>query len=93
MKKPLPLSVSKLINIIELCTNQCFFKYNNIYYQQKFGLPMGSPLSGVLACLYLEFLESQPFRDIFPNDIQYFRYIDDILIIYSKEHNVMVNKN
>ena len=49
---------------------------------------MGSPLSGVLACLYLEFLEFQPFKHILPNDIQYFRYIDDILIIYSKEHNI-----
>ena len=49
---------------------------------------MGSPLSGVLACLYLELLESQPFKHILPDDIQYFRYIDDLLIIYNKEHNI-----
>ena len=47
---------------------------------------MGFPLSGILACLYLEFLE--PFKHILPNDIQYFTYIDDILIIYPKEHNI-----
>ena len=49
---------------------------------------MESPLSGVLACLYQESLESQPFKHIPPNDIQYFRYIDDIFIIYFKEHNI-----
>ena len=42
---------------------------------------------GVLTCLYLEFLESQIFKHILPNDIQFFRYID-ILIIYPKEHNI-----
>ena len=47
---------------------------------------MESLLCGVLACLYLEVLESQPFKQILPNDTQYFRYIDSILIIYPKEH-------
>ena len=39
---------------------------------------MGSPLSGVLACIYLEFLESGPFKYIISNTPHYFRYIDDI---------------
>ena len=73
---------------MKLSTDQLFFKYNNTYCQQKFGLPMGSPLSGVLASLYLEFLESQPFKHILSNHIQYFRYIGHILIIYPKEHNI-----
>ena len=30
---------------------------------------MGYPLSGFLACFNLEFLESQPFKHILPNDI------------------------
>ena len=49
---------------------------------------MASPLSGVLACLYLELLGSQPLKHILSNDIQYFRYINDILIVYPKEHNI-----
>ena len=46
---------------------------------------MGSPLSGVLACIYLEFLESGPFKHIIPNTAHYFRYIDDILLIYPQD--------
>ena len=46
---------------------------------------MGSPLSGVLACIYLEFLESGPFKHIIPNTAHYFRYIDDILFIYPQD--------
>ena len=71
-----------------LCTSHCYFQYNNIYYRQKFGLPMGSPLSAVLACLYLEFLESGPFRYIIPKNSSYFRYIDDILLIYPQELDI-----
>ena len=38
------------------------FQYNNIFYKEKFCLPMGYLLIGVLACIYLEFLESGPFK-------------------------------
>ena len=77
-----PLLISKLIKSCTLCTSHCYFEYNNRFYKQKFGLPMGSPLNGVLACIYLEFLESGPFKCIIPNTARYFRYIDDILLIY-----------
>ena len=46
---------------------------------------MGSPLSGVLACIYLEFLETGPFKYHIPYTAHYFRYIDDILLIYPQD--------
>ena len=46
---------------------------------------MGSPLGGFLACIYLEFLKSGPFKYIIPNTACYFRYIDDILLIYPQD--------
>ena len=80
----LPLPISKLIKICTSCTSHCYFQYNNIFYKQKFGLSMGSPLSRVLACIYLEFLESGPFKYIISNTAHYFRYRDNILLIYPK---------
>ena len=32
-----------------------YLKFNNKFYKQKSGLSMGTPLSVVLACLFLEF--------------------------------------
>ena len=87
-RAPASTSLSKHFWILELCTKQCFFKYGNPYKKQRCGPPMGSPLSDVQAFFYLEFLESQPFKHTLPEDIQYFRYIDDTLIIYPKEHNI-----
>ena len=81
----LPLPISKLIKICTLYTSHCYFQYNNISYKQKFGLPMGSPLSRVLAYIYLEFLECGPFKYITPNTDCYFRYMDNILLIYPQD--------
>ena len=46
---------------------------------------MGCLLSGVLACIYQKFLESDPFKYIIPNTAHDFRYIDDILLIYPQD--------
>ena len=57
---------------------------------KKFGLPMGSPLSGVLARQFLEFLETSLFKFIIPQDSNIFLYIDYILSIYPWNND---NKN
>ena len=67
-----------------------YFKFNNKFYKQKSGLHMGNPISGVLACLFLEFLESSPFRYGLPSNITYFRYIDDVLIF--RPQNIKIEK-
>ena len=80
----LPLPIDKIFQICTLCTNLCYFEFKGQFYKQISGLPMGSPLSGVLACLYLEILESGPFQQILPQNSYYFRYIDDTLLIHDK---------
>ena len=92
----LPLSFSKLIKICTLCTSHCYFQCNKTFYKQNFGLPMGSPLNWALAGFYLEFLESGSFKYIIPNTTSYFRYTDDILLIYPQDldlHSITVRLN
>jgi hypothetical protein len=65
---------------VEACLSFNIFEYDGKWFQQVFGLHMGSPLSPVIACLYLESLE----RDkILPkiNDCLWLRYVDDVLIM------------
>ena len=42
--------------------------------------PLGNPLSGILAGLFLEFFDSSSFTYKLPSNTTYVRYIDDILI-------------
>ena len=40
---------------------------------------MGSPLSVVLACLYMESLEEDFFKDVLGASSTWMRYVDDVL--------------
>ena len=51
IKFPLPND-----KIIKVYTNQCFFKFNEKFYKHTFVQLMGSPLSEILACLFVEYL-------------------------------------
>ena len=84
----LDLPIEKVIQICKLCTELCYFTFEDKFFLQRFGKPMGSPLSGVLACLYLEILEAGPFKAIFPPKTTYFRYIDDAFVIYPERKDI-----
>ena len=50
---------------------------------------MSSPLGSVLTCIYLEFLESGPFEYRILRNSNYFRYVNNILLIYSQEFDLV----
>ena len=50
---------------------------------------MGSPLCGVLVCIYLEFHESSSFKYVISCNSNYFWYSDNILLIYPQEHDIV----
>lgn len=67
---------------IELILDNCYFSYEKKIYHQKFGSPMGSPISPALAELVLEYLESHVLETIHSSGILlpfYHRYVDDII--------------
>ena len=51
----IPLPKACFLDLLRLCTNNNFFQFKDRFYKQKFGISMGSPLSPVLANLFMEF--------------------------------------
>ena len=78
----LPFSNNTLIELIKLCIKDCKFEFNGKYYSQNFGMSMGNPLSPLLSNLYMEFFESRILSTILPENVAWFRYIDDIICIW-----------
>lgn len=76
-------------SLILLVTEHSHFSFNNKYYTQKEGLSMGSPLSPIISCLYLELLERYFFypSPLFSNTT-WLRYVDDVLFIHPKSTNI-----
>ena len=64
-----------LSNIIQLNT----FQVTDMFFLQTTGLPMGGPLSGVLANIFLGYMERNIIK--FNGIISYLRYMDDIFIM------------
>ena len=80
-----PIPKHSFIELIELCVNNNVFQFQNEFYRQKFGISMGSPLSPVLANLYMEYFESELLPSITPQPILWYRYVDDIIALWPND--------
>ena len=77
-----PLALDKIIKLVELCVSNNVFSFGDSFYRQKFGCSMGSPLSPVLANLYMEYFETSILNTIKPKDMLWMRYVDDIITFW-----------
>jgi hypothetical protein len=83
-------------NILQTILAQNYFSYNDKYYTCKKGVAMGSPLSSVIAEIYLQHYEKIFIKHwIDSNTIKYYNsYVDDIFIIFDSRRvteNIILN--
>lgn len=74
-------SLDQFLYAIEFIIDSTYFTFDNEYYEQIYGMPMGSPLSPILSDLVMDDLETNC-RNLlsFPLSV-YGRYVDDIFSI------------
>ena len=63
-----------------------FFQYNRSIYEQKNGTTMGSPVSAVIANLYMESFEEQAINTSSYEPRIWKRYVDDIFTILDRQN-------
>jgi hypothetical protein len=84
-----PLEVTnEIITLIELITKQNYFEMNSEFYIQSEGLAMGAPSSAILSEAYLQYIEHIHIIGLLNRHkiISYYRYVDDMLIVYNTLH-------
>ena len=72
------LEVDNIILLLELCLNATYLQFQQVYYQQKQGTAMGSPVSVTIANLVMEDVEGRTlssFKSTGP--LFWKRYVDD----------------
>ena len=87
------------VEIVE-CTKflfaNTFFSFNNNYYRQIEGTPMGSPISPLFANMVMDDLEMNCLSTLKEkhnvNPLLYFRYVDDTIMCINKKHIDLVVK-
>lgn len=68
-------------SLCHLLVHEAYFQFRGSFYKQAVGVPIGSPLVGILAELVVQKKESEVFHKLIPTVKFYRRYIDDIIII------------
>jgi len=76
----------EILAITKTILTQNYYGFNERTYIQPKGLAMGSPSSSVLSELYIQYMEHTKAINTLtkPGIVAYFRYVDDILLIYNK---------
>ena len=57
-----PLSREMILELLSFCLNTTYFTYRGVIYKQKHGAAMGSPVSPIIANLYMEGFEEIALR-------------------------------
>ena len=57
-----PLSRERILGLLRFCLNTTYFTYSGMIYKQKHGAAMGSPVSPIIANLYVEGFEEIALR-------------------------------
>ena len=78
------LSMEGIVKLISLCVSNTYFTHNGKFYKQRQGLPMGSPISPLLANIWLEEIEKCFLNTLSNPPRLWIRYLDDIFALVKK---------
>ena len=85
------------IDLLKLCLKSSFFSFKGKIYEQTHGVAMGSPLSPIIANLYMEHFEQKALKSFPFTPEEWKRYVDDIFAKWihglSKLHEFLAHIN
>ena len=76
------MSLSSIMTIMDLCTSNTYFSFQNKFYEQVQGVPMGQPLSVPIANIYMHYFENTLLQKCPLKPKLYKRYLDDSSIVW-----------
>nr|CAH8860241.1 unnamed protein product [Trichobilharzia regenti] len=75
------LPTDYLKQLLLRCTLNVQFRFNDVIYNQRDGVAMGSPLGPLLADVFMASLENGPLKETIDSLFMYKRYVDDTFIV------------
>ena len=86
LQKRTTMSTKQIMDLLEFCLRSTYFTYRGKFYEQLEGATMGSPISPIVANLYMENFEMRALQSS-PNPPSVWkRFVDDTFVIMKKAH-------
>ena len=76
------MSVDSILTLLEKCLNTTYFTYEGEFYQQNEGAAIGSPLSPILANLFMESFEEEAINTALTKPMLWLRYVDNTFVLW-----------
>ena len=80
------LSVQDIIELLGFCLHNTYFSFQNKFYEQIEGAAMRSPVSPIVANLYMESFERKALASATYPPRVWYRFVDDTWVIQKQAH-------
>ena len=83
------MSTGELCRLTSFCLRSTYFRFKDSFYEQQDGAAMGSPLSPVVANLYIEAFENRALSSSTLVPKLWLRYVDDTFVVWQHGRNTL----